>query len=249
MKDRMRNIIVFGAASTIAHKTILEFCKTDENHFILIGRNEERLNSIKSEVETRNSTATVLHCDATNIDEVILTANVCLNLVAKIDILYIAHGSLADNDAVYKNNSKLISEMNTNFLSVITFITELLPRFEEQKDGVIAVISSVAGDRGRQSNFIYGTAKAAISTYLSGLRNKLFPFGVHVLTIKPGFVDTQMTKDVPKNPLFAKPEFVAKKIVEAIKNETDILYVPGFWKYIMMIIKSIPEGMFKKLKL
>jgi len=120
---------------------------------------------------------------------------------------------------------------------------------EEQGHGTIAVISSVAGDRGRMSNYVYGAAKGAVSTFLQGLRNRMSHKGVHVLTIKPGFVDTPMTKDVDKNFLFASAKQVGNGIYNAIESKKDVVYLPPFWKLIMMIIKLVPESIFKKLKM
>ena len=121
--------------------------------------------------------------------------------------------------------------------------------FEKEKKGCIAVISSVAGDRGRQSNYIYGAAKGGVTTFLQGLRNRLSPSGVSVVTIKPGMVDTPMTAHLPKSPLFAKPSDVGKGIYKAMLAGKDIAYLPVYWKLIMFVIKIIPEGIFKKMRL
>ena len=139
--------------------------------------------------------------------------------------------------------------MQTNALSVISLLTLLANHFEQQRHGCIAVISSVAGDRGRQSNYVYGTAKGALSIFLQGLRNRLHKSGVQVLTVKPGFVDTPMTASLPKGPLWATPEKVAEDIDKAIENKRNVLYTPSFWFLIMAIIKSVPESIFKRLSL
>jgi short-subunit dehydrogenase len=129
-------------------------------------------------------------------------------------------------------------------------LTHLANRFEAQKHGSIAVISSVAGDRGRQSNYVYGTAKGAVTIFLQGLRNRLHKSGVQVLTIKPGFVDTPMTAGIyKKGPLWAAPEAIARSIQSGIEKRRDVIYTPLFWMGIMSIIKAIPEWIFKKLKL
>ena len=140
-------------------------------------------------------------------------------------------------------------EFDTNFISVVSLLTQLANHFSAKKSGTIAVISSVAGDRGRQSNYIYGAAKGALSVLLQGLRNRLYSDNVHVLTIKPGFVDTPMTSEIKKNFLFVKPEYVAAAIKSAVEKKKDVIYVPWFWRYIMLIIKLIPEFIFKRLSL
>ena len=143
----------------------------------------------------------------------------------------------------------MTKELETNFVSVVSLLTYMANYFSAKKSGTIAVISSVAGDRGRQSNYVYGAAKGALTLVLQGLRNRLFSDGVQVLTIKPGFVDTPMTADIKKNFLFVKPKLVAEQIVIAVKKKKDVVYVPWFWRYIMLIIKIIPEFIFKRLSL
>ena len=109
------------------------------------------------------------------------------------------------------------------------------------------VVTSVAGDRGRFSNYVYGSAKAGFATYLSGLRNRLNRSGAHVVTVKPGFVDTSMTWGVEGMFLVAAPAAVAKSIAKAVEKKKNVIYTPGFWWFIMTIIKLVPERIFKKL--
>ena len=134
-------------------------------------------------------------------------------------------------------------------MSVISLLTILANQLEHQGSGSIAVITSPSGDRGRQSNYIYGTAKGALTIFLQGLRNRLSKSNVHVLTIKPGFVDTPMTKDFKKGFLWVNPDVVSKGIYNAINKKREVVYLPFFWRYIMIIIKSIPEKLFKYLSL
>jgi short-subunit dehydrogenase len=140
-----------------------------------------------------------------------------------------------------------------NYTVPAQLATAAAVRLSEQKSGrayagSITLISSVAGDRGRQSNYAYGSAKAALNTFASGLRNRFFKQGVHVMTVKPGFIDTPMTWGM-KSPLIASRESVAESIVEAMKNRSNVVYVPFFWRYIMLIIIHIPEMIFKRLSL
>ena len=120
---------------------------------------------------------------------------------------------------------------------------------QERRKGCIAVVTSVAGDRGRQSNFIYGAAKAMVSTYLQGLRGRLFPHNVAIVDIKPGFVDSPMTAHLPKGALWAQPDQIAQRIVRAVEKKRTTIYTPGFWRLIMIIVCSVPEFIFKRLKL
>jgi decaprenylphospho-beta-D-erythro-pentofuranosid-2-ulose 2-reductase len=167
----------------------------------------------------------------------------------KLDLALICHGNLPDQTACEKDFALTEQEFLTNCLGPISLLTVLANYFESQGGGCLAAISSVAGDRGRQSNYIYGTTKAALTTFLAGLRNRLYPKGVLVLTIKPGFVDTPMTAQIKKGPLFASPEAVGRDIVRAVDSGKFILYTPWFWRWIMLIIRLIPESVFRKLKL
>jgi decaprenylphospho-beta-D-erythro-pentofuranosid-2-ulose 2-reductase len=136
-----------------------------------------------------------------------------------------------------------------NFNSTVAMLTLLANRFEAQGHGCIAVISSVAGDRGRQSNYLYGATKGGLNVFLQGLRNRLFRSGVTVVTLKPGFVDTPMTARTPKNALFASPATAGRAIHRAIETGRDVAYIPAFWRLILLVVKSIPESIFKRLRL
>jgi short-subunit dehydrogenase len=166
-----------------------------------------------------------------------------------LDLAFIAHGTLCDEAVCRRDYKAMEREFKTNFLSVVSILTPLANRFEKEGRGTLAVISSVAGDRGRQSNYVYGTAKAGLSAFLQGLRGRLAPAGVRVITFKPGFVDTPMTAHLKKGLLFASAESTAKIMVRAMDRGADVVYVPWFWRWIMLVIKLIPERVFKNLKL
>ncbi len=150
----------------------------------------------------------------------------------------------------------IYDEVNTektitiNYSKLVPLLNKIAQKLEQKKQGTIIILSSVAGERGRQSNFIYGSTKAAITAYASGLRNYLHKKGIHVITVVPGFMDTKMTKHLtlPK-PITASPEQAATKIYQAYKNKKDVVYILWMWQYIMFIIKLIPETIFKKLSL
>src|SRR5215467_13056020 len=157
-----------------------------------------------------------------------------------LDTVLIAHGTLPDQQACQSSVEATIEAFTTNTLSAISLLTLIANRFEQQRTGTIAVISSVAGDRGRQSNYVYGTAKSALSTFTQGLRNRLSRSGVSVVTIKPGFVDTPMTAAFKKGALWATPQAVARSIHRAMTKGQDIVYTPWFWRWIMAIIRAVP---------
>jgi short-subunit dehydrogenase len=166
-----------------------------------------------------------------------------------IDIVLIAHGTLSKQKSCEQSVELTMQELTTNALSVIALLTLLANIFELQKKGTIAVISSVAGDRGRQSNYVYGSAKAMVTAYLSGLRQRLFKSGVAVVNIKPGFVDTPMTAEFKKGLLWSRPSVVAETIVNVCDKGNNNFYVPKFWFFIMIIIKLIPVAIYNKIKL
>jgi short-subunit dehydrogenase len=245
----MKKILIIGATSAIA-QAFARLCAQKGDRLFLVARNPEKLQILAADLKVRGATVTgVLAADANAFDrhEVILSA--ATESLKGLDAVLIAHGSLP-NQKIAERDFKIAGrEYETNFLSVVSMLTPIADFFEKQKHGVIAVISSVAGDRGRQSNYIYGAAKAGLSTYLDGLRNRLHSAGVAVVTIKPGFVDTPMTVHLKKGFLFASPEKVAWDIARAIEKRKCVVYTPWFWRWIMLFIKSIPETIFRKLKL
>ena len=167
------------------------------------------------------------------------------------DLLFCATGYLGEGteEGLYdQKNTELIIDIN--YAKLVPVLTFFAKKMERQRAGMMIVLSSVAGERGRQSNFIYGSAKAGLTAYLSGLRNYMFERKVHVLTIKPGFMDTKMTEGLPLNPkLTATPKQAAEAIYKAYKSEKNVAYILPIWRIIMLIIKNIPEFIFKKLKL
>jgi len=245
----INNIYMFGATSSIAEETLKNYAKDGAN-FYLVGRNLNKLEIVKNDLSARGAGDIMTEqCDALEWDKHESTLINADKNLGQIDLVYIAHGTLPDNEIIRNDHTKVIEEFNINCTSVISLCTIASKYFEEKGKGTIAVISSVAGERGRQSNFIYGAAKGGISKYLEGLRNRLFEKGIKVITIKPGMVDSPMTKEMPKGLLFAKSSVVGKKIYKGINTGKDVMFVPGYWKIIMGIIKSIPESIFKKLKL
>jgi short-subunit dehydrogenase len=167
--------------------------------------------------------------------------------LGRIDIALISYGVLGDQATAQEDIQAAQEILNTNFLSPAMLTSVLAKNLELQRHGTLAVITSVAGDRGRRSNYIYGSAKAGLSVYLQGVRSRLVSAGVHVVTIKPGFVATPMTAHVPQGLLFVSAERIGKGIVRAVQTHRDVVYLPWFWRLIMIVIRTIPESIFKKL--
>ncbi len=245
----MSNILILGATSAIAKYTIRLFA-ADEHSLYLVALNEDKLTSMKKDMLVRGAKDVNYEClDLSDDKQHIDLISRVTETMGSIDTVLIAYGTLPDQNISIESYENTLKELQINCLSVISLLTIIANQMEQQGSGSIAVISSPAGDRGRQSNYVYGTAKGALTIFLQGLRNRLSKSNVHVLTIKPGFVDTPMTKDFKKGFLWENPEVISKGIYNAIRKKREVVYLPFFWRYIMMIIKSIPEKIFKYLKL
>jgi decaprenylphospho-beta-D-erythro-pentofuranosid-2-ulose 2-reductase len=248
-KPLHRRILLLGATSAIAGAVARELLAPDAQYF-LVGRNAEKLDAVRKDLMTRgaaNTTTYVLDLDDTSAHEAMFSA--ALQALGSIDLALIAHGVLGNQDEAQTNPAAAAAILHTNLISAVSLVTWLANYFENAHQGTLAVISSVAGDRGRKSNYVYGASKGALNIFLDGVRNRIDRAGVQVLTIRPGFVSTPMTAHLPQGPLFASPAKVAKGIVNAISARKDVVYVPGFWRPIMFVIRSVPEFVFKKLNL
>jgi len=250
--NAINRVIIFGATSAIAEQAARQLVQQGASVYC-IGRNPDKLSTVINDLKARASQAQVIDgvsADLTDQQTHTALINDAINTLGGLDAVLIAHGSLPDQKACESDVSKAMQELNINALSVISLMTILANHLEAQRSGVIAVISSVAGDRGRQSNYIYGAAKGMVSLFAEGLRNRLASSGVDVVTIKPGFVDTPMTAEFDRSgPLWAQPETVARGIIHAMTRGKNNVYLPGFWSLIMFIIKHIPETVFKRLSL
>lgn len=246
----MKNILIIGATSAIAEATARRFAAEGANLYLL-GRNTEKLVAISSDLLIRGaSSVDTAFFDANDFDSHQVLLEKAKDKLGLFDVVLIAYGTLSDQKACEENPKKAMEEFSANATSMISILTALANIMEKQHHGTLAVISSVAGDRGRPSNYVYGTAKAAVTTFSEGLCARLHKHGVHVLTIKPGMVETPMTEgiDAPEI-LLAKPDQVAEDIVRAIEKKKDILYTPWFWRYVMLGIIHVPSKIFKKMSL
>ncbi len=245
----MLKVLIVGATSAIAEATARRYAARGARMH-LIARDGERLAMIARDLEVRGAAAvsTALVDVTQHFDADILIASAHAALEG-LDVVLLAHGVLPDQGACEQSVACLRVAFQINTLSTLALLTPLATLMQCQGHGTIAVLSSVAGDRGRQSNYVYGASKAALDAFLSGLRNRLTKHGVKVLTIKPGFVDTPMTASFKKSPLWATPDTIANGIVRAVESQRDVVYLPWFWWLIMRVIRGIPERLFKRLAL
>lgn len=246
----MKKILIIGATSAIATACAREWARQSAALF-LVGRDTGKLEQIAGDLRTRGAVSVALHpMDATDYPAHPAMLQACVSALGHIDIVLIAHGTLPDQAACQQDVSLALREFENNGTSVIALLTLLANRMETQGSGTLAVISSVAGDRGRPSNCLYGSAKAAVQAFSEGLRPRLFKANAHLVDIRPGFVATPMTQGLRlPGPLVAQPEAVARRIVAGIDRKVDVLYVPAFWALIMGLIRSIPRPIFKRLNL
>jgi decaprenylphospho-beta-D-erythro-pentofuranosid-2-ulose 2-reductase len=245
----MKRILIIGATSEIAkHCARIWAARGDELY--LLARNEAHLQTIATDLKVRGASKVAINCvDLNDMDRHVELLNAAENAMGGVDIVLIAHGTLSNQKTCELSVEETLAEIKTNALSTISLLTLIANRFEAKKEGTICVISSVAGDRGRASNYVYGSAKAMVTAFTSGLRQRLHKSNVALITIKPGFVDTPMTAEFKKGFLWAKPNVVAAKIVSAIDKKKTEVYVPLFWWLVMIIIKGIPGKLFRKVSL
>jgi short-subunit dehydrogenase len=240
-------VLALGSTSAIAEAT-LRLLAEHGARFYLVARNQDKLDAISADLLTRGATGVatqVMDLDDTAAHPAMLAA--AAQSLGTIELALLAHGVLGDQKEAEGSYPAAEAVLHTNFLSAVSLITWLANYFESMGQGTLAVISSVAGDRGRKSNYVYGASKGALSIFLDGVRARIDRAGVQVLTIKPGFVATPMTAHLPQGPLFAQPSQVAAGIVKAIEKRRDVVYLPAFWTVIMLILRLIPGRIFKKL--
>lgn len=247
----MKRILVIGATSGIATSCMRIWAKGGAM-FFLVARSADRLAQAAADLEIRGARSVhTLVMDALDFDAYPGMLEASIASLRHIDIAFIAHGTLPDQRNCERDDQGLRTAFACNAVSTISLLSLLAAYFECQRRGTIAVITSVAAERGRPSNYVYGSAKAAVSTFCEGLRARLHRSGVHLSEIRPGFVATPMTRGlaVPYAIPMADPVAVAKRIVDGIERRADVLYAPAFWALIMWVIRTIPRVLFKRLPL
>ena len=244
-----QKILVLGATSGIAEATCRIWAAQGASLY-LIARNADKLATVAADLRTRGASyveTAVADLDDTSLHPALLAH--AINSLTGMDVAYLAHGILGDQAKAEQDFETAAHILHTNFVSVVSLLTWLANFCVQRHSGTLAVISSVAGDRGRKSNYLYGASKAGLSAFLGGLRNRVDREGVTVLNIKPGPVKTSMTSGMKGSEKFADVNKVAQTIVNAVGKRRDTLYVPFQWQPIMFVIRNIPEGIFKKLNL
>ncbi len=246
----MQRVVIFGATSAIAHATARLLVARGCSVFA-VGRQVEKLSAVIADLEVRRGPDQIIAGASADLDVIADHGRIfdaAQRALGGFDTVLIAHGTLPDQALCASSIEAMLAAIHTNAISAVALASEAARRLGH--GGAIAAIGSVAGDRGRQSNYVYGASKGMLALFLQGLRNELSPRGIHVLTIKPGFVDTPMTAAVTrKGALWASPERIASGIVQALAARRDVVYLPWFWAPIMLAIRSIPERVFKRMSL
>lgn len=243
----MATVLILGAASDMAI-AIAEKFASEGCHIQLAARNVHRLEPMQSDLAIKYGSRVSIHeFDALDFNS---HQSFVVSLRPVPDVTICVFGLLADNEQAAEQWELASRILETNYTGAVSVLNAIAQLYKSRKEGTIVGIASVAGERGRQSNYLYGSAKAGFIAYLSGLRNRLYREQVHVVTVQPGFVYTKMTEDLklPKL-LTATPHEVAEGVYKAVRSKKNIVYVKWFWRWIMLIIKLIPEFLFKRLKL
>jgi short-subunit dehydrogenase len=250
LMNRKRTVLVLGATSAIARAVASELAARGFD-LVLAGRDAEETGVLAGDLRLRHDVAVAAQMfDALSFETHSLFLDDC-RAASRNDLfgVVLCFGYLGDQIEAEANFTEARRILDTNLLGAVSVLNLVARDLEAKREGFICAISSVAGDRGRQSNYIYGAAKAGLTVYLQGLRNRLSRAGVRVVTIKPGFVDTPMTFGRRGMFLVASPEAAARRIVRAILDGKEVSYVPGFWRLVMVGIRAIPERVFKKTRL
>lgn len=246
----MKTILVLGATSTIAKETVRKLAAENRN-LILTGRRVNELKSLQQDLQIRyRIKVSVKPFDALAFDTHAAFFSETIEESDGIDGVVLMYGAMADQKEAEQSFGVSRNMIDVNYTSAVSILNIAANYFEEKRSGFICAVSSVAGDRGRKSNYIYGSTKAGLNVYMEGLRNRLHAAGVDVITIKPGMVDTKMTYGVvDDSPLLASPVKVAADIAKGIAKHREVVYTPWFWFFIILIIKIIPEKIFKRTNL
>lgn len=249
---QLRKVVVFGATSAIAQEALREFVRRGASVYC-VGRNPDKLAAVIADLRVRAGAGAKIEGQAADLLDTSrhpLLFAAAHESLGDIDAVLVAHGTLPDQAECEASVERTLAAIAENATSAVSLLTIAASEFAQGGTGVIAAISSVAGDRGRQSNYVYGASKSLVSTFMQGLRNRLARRGVRVVTIKPGFIDTPMTAALPKGgPLWTSAARAGRAIVDAMEKGRDVVYVPGYWFWIMTILRHIPEPLFKRLRL
>jgi decaprenylphospho-beta-D-erythro-pentofuranosid-2-ulose 2-reductase len=245
---RMKRIVVLGATSGIAVEVERQLARQG-CELLLVARSAQRLSELQADLVIRGARQVFVYAaDLASVQQHATIFDFARRALPGFDTVLLAYGSMHDQKDSETSVDVLLEELQVNFVSATAILTLFAAELERRRTGCLAAITSVAGDRGRRSNYVYGSAKGALSIFLQGLRSRLHPAGVRVITIKPGPVQTSMTDHLPNAARFADPLEVARDIVRALERRSpDVLYTPKIWRYVMAGVRQMPEALAKRM--
>ncbi|NQY14034.1 MAG: SDR family NAD(P)-dependent oxidoreductase [Henriciella sp.] len=250
MSSNSKTLLVLGATSAVAHAYLRLICAQPEyTQILLLGRNPEKLERVRQDIDARSSAdVKLILADLGRPDQVHATLGKVKNELDGINECLIAYGMLGDLETLQVNPTTIQNLLETNFVSVALWLEALATEFESQKRGHAVVIGSVAGDRGRQSNYLYGATKCGLERVSEGLSHRFASQrNIHFTCIKPGFIESPMTAHLePSGPLWASPEKIARIIRRAVKTKRVRVYAPWVWRYILLVIRALPVPIFHR---
>jgi short-subunit dehydrogenase len=253
MASTSKTLVVLGASSAVAH-AYLRLVSTQPNYaqILLLGRNQEKLERVRQDIEARSTArVNVILADLGRPDQVPATLEKIKGEIDRIDECLIAYGMLGDQQTLQVNPTTIQNLLETNFVSVTLWLEALATEFETQKRGHVVVIGSVAGDRGRKSNYLYGATKSGLERVSEGLSHRFArESDIHFTCIKPGFIESPMTAHLePSGPLCASPEQIARTMRRAVKAKRVRVYAPWMWRYILLVVRALPVPIFHRTKI
>lgn len=249
------SLVVIGANSGIAQAVARQFAEAGHD-LVLVARSAASLSSAEAAIGAPRPPIARIACDVSELSQVEQAAAQIISGLDEDPYVLLAVGSVAEQEAAKTDAAAAVRMIDVNFRNLVALITPVAEAMGQRGRGTIIVISSVAGDRGRQSNYVYGAAKAGLTAFAQGLRNRLAPRGVHVLTVKPGYVDTPMLREslgekfasTPRL-LIGSPDKAGRQIYRAAVARRNVVYVSPFWRAIMLAVRLIPEGIFKRMRM
>jgi short-subunit dehydrogenase len=249
MTESPKRVVILGATSAIA-QAAARIWAGEGARLVLVARNAERLEAIAADLKARGAAqAEILVADCAEVEPTAELSRI-IEILGGLDVVLLAYGVLGDQAQLERDPAAVADLLRTNFVSAAAWCQAVATILERQRSGALLVIGSVAGDRGRGSNYVYGASKAGLGVLVQGIAHRLAPTGGRAVLIKPGFVDTPMTADIArKGALWAKPEAVARTIVASADRGGPVVYAPAFWRGIMLAVRSTPSAVFHKTRL
>ncbi len=248
MPEAPRRAVIFGATSAIAEQ-VARMLAAQGARLLLVGRDPATLAAICDDLRPRG--AALAESIAADLDEIARHASLlraARDRLGAVDLVLVAHGVLADSDACERDPALLERVLRTNFLGTAALCQAAAADLGAHGGGVLVAISSVAGDRGRASNYAYGATKAGLSVFLEGLRSRFHGRGVRVVTVKPGRVDSPMTAHLPHTRVSVPPEVVARAVLRAADGRRAVVYTPWFWRPVMFVVRHLPEAIMRRVR-